>query len=107
MFVHVSDLAHAHVLALKTPPTKEPKRCIVAGGTFTWRAVIDLISQERPGLKGRLPNRDDANSSNCATLDTSSARDILGMKQYKDWREAVLDAVDDLVRMEAKLGIKV
>ncbi|EIM84838.1 NAD-P-binding protein [Stereum hirsutum FP-91666 SS1] len=105
MFVHVSDLARAHVLALKTPPSKQPKRILISGGSFTWQDAIELIAKMRPQLQHRLPKYEEANAQPCASLDTSSARQILGIKRYRGWRETVLETIDSLIRMEQQLGL--
>ena len=56
LHVDVRDVARAHVLALKAPPSAdEPKRFIVSSSRFTWKEAIEFIAQARPELKERLP----------------------------------------------------
>ena len=40
--VDVRDVAHAHVLALKVPPSEAPKRFIVSSNTFTWKEAVTV-----------------------------------------------------------------
>jgi nucleoside-diphosphate-sugar epimerase len=54
--VDVRDVARAHVLALKLPPSSSsPKRFVLSTNTFTWKEAIELVAEKRPELKERLP----------------------------------------------------
>jgi nucleoside-diphosphate-sugar epimerase len=104
--VDVRDVARAHVLALKVPPSDKVKRFVVSSSTFTWVEAVELLAQARPGLKGRLPKITDDTPpvQPCATLDTSTTESVLGLKDYIKWQDTVLDTVDDLVRVEKELA---
>jgi nucleoside-diphosphate-sugar epimerase len=104
--VDVRDVARAHVLALKVPPSDVPKRFILTSSTFTWKEAIELIGQARPELKGRLPviTGKEPAVPPFATLDTSATEAILGLKNYVKWQDTVLDTIDDLLRVEKELA---
>lgn len=106
MNIDVRDVARAHVLALKVPPSDEPKRFILSSSTFTWKDAIELIGKARPELKGRLPvvTGNEAPVPTFAALDTSASENILGLKNYVKWQDTVLDTVDDLLRVEKQLA---
>jgi nucleoside-diphosphate-sugar epimerase len=107
--VDVRDVARAHVLALKVPPSDEPKRFVVSPNTFTWKEAIEFLGQARPELKGRLPvitGKEPAVPPS-ATLDASVTADILGLKNYVKWQDTILDTIDDLLRVEKELGVAV
>ncbi|KAH9039297.1 hypothetical protein EDB85DRAFT_1887481 [Lactarius pseudohatsudake] len=53
--VDVRDVARAHVLALKLPPSETQKRFALSTNAFTWKEAIELLAKKRPELKGRLP----------------------------------------------------
>jgi nucleoside-diphosphate-sugar epimerase len=55
MNVDVRDVARAHVLALKLPPSSTPKRFILSTSMFTLTDVVALLAEKRPELKERLP----------------------------------------------------
>ncbi|THU82068.1 NAD(P)-binding protein [Dendrothele bispora CBS 962.96] len=100
--VDVRDIARAHLAALSASPVPgRNKRLIVAYGTFTWKALADLIRKERPEVADRVP-REDAPivPQGAAPLDTSFAKEILGMDQYIGWEETMLAAVDVLLEFE-------
>jgi len=104
--VDVRDVARAHVLALKLPPTSlSPKRFILSTNTFIWKDAIELLAEKRPELKERLPviTRNEPPVAPFATLDTSKTESMLGMKDYIKWQDTVLDTVDDLLRVEKEL----
>jgi nucleoside-diphosphate-sugar epimerase len=107
--VDVRDVARAHVLALKVPPSDALKRFIVSSSTFTWKDAVELIAQARPELKGRLPiiTGKEPAVPPFATLDTSATADILGLKNYTKWQDTVLDTIDDLLRVEKELAVAV
>ncbi len=107
MNVDVRDVARAHVLALKLPPSEALKRFVVSASTFTWKDAIELLGEKRPELKERLPviTGKESPVAPCATLDTSKTESVLGMKDYIKWEDTVLDTVDDLLRVEKELGL--
>ena len=105
--VDVRDVARAHVLALKVPPSAdEPKRFILSSSRFTWKEAVELIAQARPELKGRLPviTGKEPPLPPYAILDTSATENILGLKNYVKWQDTVLDTIDDLLRVEKELA---
>ena len=104
--VDVRDVARAHVLALKAPPSDEVKRFVISSSKFTWVEAVEFLAQERPELKGRLPTiTDDAPPVQpFATLDTSATESVLGLKNYIKWQDTILDTVDDLIRVEKELA---
>ena len=107
MSVDVRDVARAHVLALKVPPSAdEPKRFIVSSNRFTWKEATEFIAQVRPELKGRLPviTGKEPLAPPFARFDTSATENILGLRNYVKWQDTVLDTIDDLVRLEKELA---
>jgi nucleoside-diphosphate-sugar epimerase len=107
LHVDVRDVARAHVLALKLPPSAdEPKRFIVSSSRFTWKEAIEFIAQARPELKGRLPviTGKEPPVPLFAILDTSATENILGLRNYVKWQDTVLDTIDDLLRVEKELA---
>jgi nucleoside-diphosphate-sugar epimerase len=107
LIIDVRDVARAHVLALKAPPSDELKRFILSSSTFTWKDAIELIAKARPELKGRLPvvTGNEPPVPPFATLDTSATGNILGLKNYVKWQDTLLDTVDDLLRVEKELAV--
>ena len=105
--VDVRDVARAHVLALKVPPSEdEPNRFILSTSRFTWKEAIEFIAQARPELKGRLPviTDNEAPVPPFAIFDTSATENILGLRNYVKWQDTVLDTIDDLLRIEKELA---
>jgi nucleoside-diphosphate-sugar epimerase len=104
--IDVRDVARAHVLALKAPPSDEPKRFILSSSRFTWKEAIEFVGKARPELKGRLPviTGNESPVPPFLTLDISATENILGIKNYVKWQDTVLDAIDDLLRVEKELA---
>jgi nucleoside-diphosphate-sugar epimerase len=104
--VDVRDVARAHVLALKVPPSDEPKRFILSSSTFTWKEAIEFIAKARPELKGRLPvvTGNEPALPPFAALDISATENVLGLKNFVKWQDTVLDTIDDLLRVEKELA---
>lgn len=105
MSVDVRDVARAHVLALKLPPSETPKRFILSTNTFTWTDAVALLTEKRPELKDRLPvvTGKEPPFGPFVTLDTSKTESVLGMKNFIKWQDTVLDTVDDQLRVEKEL----
>jgi nucleoside-diphosphate-sugar epimerase len=105
--VDVRDVARAHVLALKVPPSDSLKRFIVHSSTFAWKEAIELLGEARPELKGCLPviTGSEPAVPPFATVDTSTTEAILGLRNYVKWQDTVLDTVDDLLRVEKELAV--
>ena len=105
--VDVRDVARAHVLALKLPPSEASKRFILSTNTFTWKDAVELLTKKRPELKERLPviTGKEPPVGTIATLDTSKTVSVLGMKNFVKWQDTVLDTVDDELRVEKELGV--
>ena len=104
--VDVRDVARAHVLALKLPPSSMPKRFILSTSTFTWADAVALLAEKRPELKERLPvvTGKEPSLGPVATLDTSKTESVLGMKNFIKWQDTILDTIDDQLRVEKELG---
>jgi nucleoside-diphosphate-sugar epimerase len=106
--VDVRDVARAHVLALKVPPNRDvPKRFILSSSTFTWKEATEFLAQARPELKGRLPvitGKEPAVAPG-ARVDISATEAILGLKNYVKWQDTIVDAIDDMVRVEKELAV--
>lgn len=105
--VDVRDVAKAHILALRAPPTSEvgQKRIAVVGPTFSWKDAVEHLVVARPELKGRLPDTSEAQRMTVASTDTSRSRDVLGLDPYIDWKKTVEDTVDSLLALEKVWGI--
>ena len=104
--VDVRDVARAHVLALKVPPSEQVKRFVISSSTFTWVEAVEFLAQARPELKGRLPiiTGNEPPMKLFATLDTSMTESVLGLKDYIKWQDTILDTVDDLLRVEKEMA---
>ena len=105
--VDVRDVARAHVLALKLPPSPDaPKRFILSTSTFTWKEAAEFLAQARPELKERLPvvTGKEPPVAPGATLDTTATETILGLKNYVKWQDTIVDAIDDMLRVEKELA---
>lgn len=104
--VDARDVARAHVLALKVPPSDEPKRFAISPYRFTWVEAVEFLAQARPELKERLPvvTGNELPVHPFVTLDTSTTESVLGIKDYIKWQDTILDTVDDLLRIEKELA---
>ncbi|KAH9956357.1 hypothetical protein BC827DRAFT_1271002 [Russula dissimulans] len=109
-YVHISDVASAHVAALRIGPLDPPrrKRVLLVAGYVLWPEVIAHLNEAMPGVRERLP------SSMCgpgprpmayAQFEARNARDILGIREYRGWKEAIEDAVKDMLKRESRMQV--
>ncbi|KAL1941274.1 hypothetical protein VTO73DRAFT_7486 [Trametes versicolor] len=107
-YCNVRDAAHAHVLALRLPKLPaganvQDKRFIVAGpGAILWTDAVKVLLAKRPALKDRLPTLEDAPPlpGPLSRVDTTRTREVLGLQEYVDWENTLLETVDALVEAE-------
>lgn len=101
-YCDVRDVARAHVRSLKADKSKDQKRFLISGGSFTWKAAAEHLALVRPELKPRLPSTQDAKllPGPLATTDVSPAQAALGIDEYIPWEKSVCDAVDSFLVAE-------
>ncbi|KAI1791395.1 NAD-P-binding protein [Ganoderma leucocontextum] len=107
-YCNVRDAARAHILALELPKLAagadvREKRFIVAGpGTILWADAVKTLLAQRPSLKDRLPTLENASPvpGTLSKVDTTRAREVLGVKEYVGHDETLLETVDALLDLE-------
>ncbi|KAJ3477367.1 hypothetical protein NLI96_g10511 [Meripilus lineatus] len=107
-FLDVRDCAMGIVNALTAPPTSEvgKKRIVLSGEWISGKDVVELLSQVRPELKDRLSKAAfDSAPAPISPVDNTRAQEILKVN-IKGWKEAVVDSVDDLLKLEAEWKAK-
>ncbi|TFK62760.1 NAD(P)-binding protein [Pluteus cervinus] len=105
-YVHVKDIAKAHVAALSVGPLPDGRRkrfIVAAPKSFTWSEASEIIRSERPELAARtVPKGTELLTQTSAPFDTSLAAKYLGLEEYIGFKETLLDTVDYLVEWEKK-----
>ncbi|KAJ3768302.1 hypothetical protein FB446DRAFT_707109 [Lentinula raphanica] len=106
--IDARDAARAHVLALTTPPVPgRDKRFIIANGSFLWEDVVAMLRSKKPELSSRLPRETSVpGPQTCAPLDTTFAKEVLGMKEYISQEASFLATVDVVLEWEKKFENK-
>ncbi|KAH9995881.1 hypothetical protein BJV74DRAFT_298470 [Russula compacta] len=107
-YVHVADVARAHVAALRVGPLNPPrrKRVLLVAGYVLWPEVIAHLFRVMPEIRARLPSPTccpERQPMTYAQLEARNAREILGIEQYKSWREAIEGAVRDVLKVESRI----
>jgi len=105
-YTHVADVARAHVVALRTGSLDPPrrKRVLLVAGYMLWHEVIAHLAEAMPEIKERLPSAlcgPGPQATSYARFEMKNAREILGIEEYKNWREAIEDAVKDFLEMDS------
>jgi nucleoside-diphosphate-sugar epimerase len=109
-YVHVADVARAHVSALRVGPLnplQRRKRVLLVAGYVLWPEVVEHLTKAMPEIRERLPSLAGGPgprqvSSSFARFETRNAREILGIEEYKGWNEAIVDAVKDMLKVESR-----
>lgn len=106
--VDVRDVARAHVLALRAPPTSEVgrKRFPLTGPSLTWVDTVIHLRKVMPEIADRFPKvakgAEFSDPIPCPTVDTTRAKNILGLDRFIDWRTTAEDTVRSLLAIEKK-----
>lgn len=101
--IDVRDIAKAHLLAISAPSSAElqkQKRLILAARNWSWRDAVEHLAESRPELKPRLSDISRLEKQEAAKLDSSFAEEVLGFKEYIDWRKTIDDMVDSVLAIE-------
>jgi nucleoside-diphosphate-sugar epimerase len=107
-YVHVADVARAHVAALRVGPLDPPrrKRVLLVAGYVLWPEVVMHLAEAMPEIRERLPSPAGGlgpRPKTYAQFEMRNAREILGIEHYRDWREAIEDAVKAMLRLESRM----
>jgi len=106
--IDVRDVARGLVAALRSPPTSQVgrKRILMSGEWFSPKDAVDYIAEVRPELKGRLSEQAKAAGPvPKSTFNDGRAEEVLGL-EFSSWKKTVIDAVDDLLRLEKEWEAK-
>ncbi|KAA1467423.1 NAD-P-binding protein [Dentipellis sp. KUC8613] len=100
-FIHIEDVATAHVRALAMPRSRTPKRVIANGGHMDLKDAIEHLAKVRPQLRDTLPDVSTvARRDPHLRFDGSTMQTVLGMQDLKSWQETLEDAVDDILSLQ-------
>lgn len=97
LWVDVRDVAHAHVQAIDIPEAAN-ERFLVTAGHYDNKVIVEIIREEFPQLKERLPSRDLAGDlpTDVYKFDNSKSVNLLGVN-YQSLRVSVRDTVATLL----------
>ncbi|KAI1270536.1 hypothetical protein F5Y18DRAFT_368608 [Xylariaceae sp. FL1019] len=101
LFVDVRDLAYAHALAAELP-SAGGQRFFVVGGKFSNKEIAEIIRDEFPDLREKLPQGDALRSGDYPAqgsygFDNTRSKQVLGLT-YRPLKESIVDAVKSLQR---------
>ncbi|GAA5986673.1 hypothetical protein JCM5350_001447 [Sporobolomyces pararoseus] len=110
LFCATEDVARAHRLCLEVQDVEKirGKRFLLCGGSFTWEDAIRHLHETRPSLSPRLPklnsltdpSQDKDFGKPIARLDCTPAKEILGLGEFKSWKQVLEETVDRLLEVE-------
>jgi nucleoside-diphosphate-sugar epimerase len=99
LWVDVRDIALAHVLAVEKPEAAG-KRFFITNGNFCNREIRDIIEEEFPEYKDRLPTGDavkpgDYPAAGVHGWDNTQSKEVLGL-EYRPFKQCIIDTVKSL-----------
>ncbi|KAE9389447.1 NAD(P)-binding protein [Gymnopus androsaceus JB14] len=112
-FCDVRDTAEAHVAALlavhaDTIKANQPQRFLV-GAPFQWKEAVEYLDSDDAGLpeeiRKRLPSKEARDGlapypGPISVIDTTRAKQVLGIEKYIDWKTSVKDTILSLAEEE-------
>ncbi|KXS17652.1 3-beta hydroxysteroid dehydrogenase/isomerase family protein [Gonapodya prolifera JEL478] len=97
-FVHVVDLAIAHVLAYTTPSASN-NRFLISDGVYSWQQVCDMIRAEYPALRDVVPVGKPREYPILEAIDNTKSKTELGMS-YRGMKAILKESVDQFLTMK-------
>ncbi|KAF9463092.1 hypothetical protein BDZ94DRAFT_1260038 [Collybia nuda] len=105
-YADVRDMAKAHVLALRSPPTSSANRKRILFSSpydLDFNAIVALIAEKRPELRDRLIKTTPPTFTfNSAPIDFDRIQQVLGMgiSDFTPVENSILEAVDSILTVE-------
>lgn len=96
-YVDVRDVAKAHILALEKPEAGG-QRLFVAAGPFYYRAIADILLDQFPEFKDKLPGPETKGGelrSASATYNNDKTVELLGL-EFTKLEKSIADLVESL-----------
>lgn len=98
-YVDVRDVAKAHLVAFEKPGLKD-QRLILNAGRFAAQHIFDVLNENFPELKGKLPvgtpGSGDAIIAQASTIDNTLTKEILGFPLI-ELQKTVVDSVQQIL----------
>ncbi|CAL9728541.1 NADPH-dependent methylglyoxal reductase Gre2p [Monosporozyma unispora] len=105
-YIDVRDVAKAHLLAFQKEETIG-QRLILHGGKFSSQDIADVLNEDFPQLKGKIPVGKPHTGvlgvgEKGVTVDNSKTKQILGFK-FISFRQTIHDTAAQILKHEGKL----
>lgn len=105
-YIDVRDVARAHLLAFQKEEAIG-QRLGLCGGKFDAQDLVDILNEDFPQLKGKIPTGDNPGhgasvTNSSSTFDNTRSKKILGFK-FKTLKESVHDTAAQILKKEGRL----
>uniref|UniRef100_A0A060T0Z3 ARAD1C19756p n=1 Tax=Blastobotrys adeninivorans TaxID=409370 RepID=A0A060T0Z3_BLAAD len=112
-FVHVNDVAAAHVVAIENPKAAAGKRWLATSGLYDAQLLLDTINKVAPELKGKIPVGKPYSAEEIKELektwprlDNSATQKQTGIK-FAGLDESVADTLKFLQKLDEQWGTSI
>ncbi|CAK7902485.1 putative NADPH-dependent methylglyoxal reductase Grp2p [[Candida] anglica] len=103
-FIDVRDVAAAHIVAFENKEA-DSKRLILSDKRFSSQGLLDIINENFPTLKGKLPignpGTSDEHTKVLAAINNELTKKILGFK-FISLEKSVIDTVEQILSVKEK-----
>ncbi|CAK7902498.1 putative NADPH-dependent methylglyoxal reductase Grp2p [[Candida] anglica] len=104
-FVDVRDVAAAHIVAFENREAA-CKRLILHTDRFSSQGVLDILNENFPALKGKLPvgkpGTSKEDTDKLATINNDFTRKVLGFK-FIDFKKCIVDSVEQVLAVNGSI----
>ncbi|CAA7262412.1 unnamed protein product [Cyclocybe aegerita] len=102
--VDARDVARAHILVINLPPSSDigSKRFLVNAGNFTWKQTAEHYKQVFPSENVLALDGFQDLPGTPSVLDSTKAKEVLGLKQFVEPKKTMEDAAKDLLELAKK-----
>lgn len=101
LFCDVRDVGEAHLCAYEKPEAGG-QRFACTGGNFSYQEVCEVLREQFPELKSKVPDPAKEPASPGCSLSNEKARKVLGI-QFRTLKECITDGAKSLIQLEQEL----
>jgi nucleoside-diphosphate-sugar epimerase len=93
-WVHVTDVARAHLLVIRNADKTDGERYVLNAGKYSFQRVVDILREHFPERRNVIAKGEPSNYPEpMRNIDGSKITREIGLQYYSDFEQTVLDTI--------------